>query len=297
MLPDRRSFLFGITLSEIAFILFFVLLLFAFLKFLEKDKHIDELTQRTDHQRQALEHIRDRMAAHDAGTLDELFGELAALDTLEGEIQTLRDENTELQTRLVELNQVASLVEAAASESSLDEPITELVQETLAARGEIEALRERDPDLVPEGTSMPEAIRELSRRYGDQEGREKHLLKQLDARTGGRDFPPCWAERDTGDIEYLFDIAINDEGLRLTSAAPQSRQHDYRLLPGTAELTARRLDIDEFAVLARPVFRSSVRDNCRHFVRIHDYSTNGRNYKWTLTIEDYFYKFVATRND
>ena len=73
-------------------------------------------------------------------------------------------------------------------------------------------------------------------------------------------------------------------------AAPAYRKPEFDGLVNAHRLTEERISLPTFEALAAPILAQTNSQNCRHYVRITDRSENA--YKHTLTIEDYFYKFV-----
>lgn len=328
MSEGTRSFFFGTTLSEIGFILFFALLLFAFFQ-MEADKRI---IQKEQHQNEELEErlafreeelaskVRQIEALHALSQLspevqDKFFDELVPMVELQIKNEGLVRENEGLQSRLMELSEVREqLKELAAENSTSEEELTEalrikkVLEESI--KKEFEAI---SPERVVEAIKLANVInkfnesaetpitneKELSKRLKDASSvdnfeRENNDLRgrvaHLRGRLGGRDLPPCWANKESGKPEYLFSVVILDKGLVFSKAAPEYRAVEYENLVNTTQLTSSILTLEAFQSLAKPILEYSDSLGCRHYVSITDKSENA--YKSTLTIEEYFYKFV-----
>ncbi|WP_305906312.1 hypothetical protein Q9L42_020925 (plasmid) [Methylomarinum sp. Ch1-1] len=92
----------------------------------------------------------------------------------------------------------------------------------------------------------------------------------------GRDHPPCWADENTGRIEYLFDIVITQEGLVVEKAWPKHRQNEAENLPRINEILGHTVSKATFLRATEAIFNLSKEKNCRHFVilknRVNDLS-------------------------
>ncbi len=311
MNSDRRSFFFGATLSEIGFILFFALLIFAFFKQQEDQNKIDDTVNRLEIvlkeievRSAALAELEKAVSFNSEEERDKYFSELIPRSELSVRNVELESQVVELRDRLEELHKIELAIdEMANSHDSTEEEIRSALELRDALSQLTGAKEEISSEVLSAALDAQMAINEFNAgssepirdaedlanklsRIGDLEGQVKNLRGRL----GGRDLPPCWADRDTGKIEYLFDVIISDDGLRFASAAPIYRLQEFQLLPNTKEMTAELISLGRFEVLADPILEISDQKQCRHYVSITDRSENA--YKTTLTIEDYFYKFV-----
>lgn len=311
---DRRSFFFGTTLSEIGFILFFALLLFAFFQRSIDLKSIQEAKERAQvlavqiaARESALAELEKVMAFKSDAERERFFNELVPRKELATENEELARENEELQSKLEMFDALQQQIDSAANsnesmkdqiedalalkqalEESLvgqDDMSPEMLADALETQKVLEEFNESAPVPIDDPEALAEAL-EQAQRVGDLEGQVLNLRGRL----GGRDLPPCWADRKTGKIEYLFDVIITDSGLQFSSAAPNYRSQEYADLPNTGRLTDGQISLGQFESLAKPILDISNSKQCRHYVAITDRSENA--YKDTLTIEDYFYKFV-----
>lgn len=314
MSADRRSFFFGTTLSEIGFVLFFALLIFAFYQHQgdrrdleEAQAENEELDALFESQQEAFSVINERLHSASDEERQAFFDELVPALELQAKVEALEKESAARDTQLAELTEVQDLIgdvsgnrdgaaeemrEALLIKENLEQAFgpadarsPELVAEAIKARDAIEKFNERTADRISDADSLARTLDD-SLRVRDLEGQVRNLTGRL----GGRDLPPCWAHRETGNIEYLFDIVISDEGLQLTPAAPDYRRQEFDALINTDRLTGNRISLGTFETLAAPILTVTNGQDCRHYVRITDRSEN--SYKFTLTIEDYFYKFV-----
>jgi hypothetical protein len=122
-------------------------------------------------------------------------------------------------------------------------------------------------------------------------GQVAFLKGKLDAR-GGRDYPPCWAEEQTGRVQFLFSIEIVGEGLNITPAWPAGREADARALPAVVELLSpSSLSLSEFSKHMQGIDRDSKEKNCRHYVLIRNKVSQLDVFNRSrFAIENFFYK-------
>ena len=289
MSADRRSFFFSTTLSEIGFILFFALLIFAFFQHQADRLELEVVTAEKDEVEASLElqqdaflRIDERLQFASDEERKAFFDELVPVLELQARFDALEKESTDRDTQLAELTEIQDLVSDTAGNS---DRAAEEIRDALRLKEGIDNFNEKTADQITDADSLAQKLDD-SLRARDLEGQVRNLTDRL----GGRDLPPCWAHRETGNIEYLFDIVIMDTGLLLTSAAPDYRRQEFDALINTDRLIRGRISLRTFETLAAPILVVTNDQDCRHYVRITDRSES--SYKLTLTIEDYFYKFV-----
>ena len=130
---DRRSFIFGATLSEIGFILFFALLLFAFFQRGKDLKMIDEgrdeaarLLIVIEARTAALAELEKVMDFKTEAERDRFFSELVPRKQLAAENDELLKKNEDLQSKLELFDDLQQQIDDAADGSeSLEEKIAE----------------------------------------------------------------------------------------------------------------------------------------------------------------------------
>jgi hypothetical protein len=133
---------------------------------------------------------------------------------------------------------------------------------------------------------------DLERENRDLRGRMAWLEQQLKAR-GGRDYPPCWAEPETGRPQYLFTIEIRSGGLKLAPAWPPERASDAGRLPGIDGLAvADTLPIPAFRARVQPLAADSAARHCRHYVRLVNRVSDLTLFnRYRYAVEEFFYKY------
>ena len=298
---ERRAFLIGMTLNELVFLLFFLLLIISAVMLKGADRRNREqaqqsetLTEQLSQSRQELddafrklvlqEAVMSRLeqvsAGHSSEQLDDFFSRLVEdrrkaglLDQLQADHHRLSERNLALEQDHASLRAIQRLLTDAGLESDSANP--------------------GDP-----GTTI-QALIDSARRNQQQAlalaGQLSLAEQQLRAYEGsGVDHAPCWTNPRSGEIEYLYRITILESGLRVQPAWPTHREPQVAKIPGARALSGQQLDNRRFLRLARPVYDWSVAHDCRHFVRVIDHpDTSKQTFKTRLqTIEAYFYKLL-----
>ncbi|MFM0009150.1 hypothetical protein [Paraburkholderia sediminicola] len=135
------------------------------------------------------------------------------------------------------------------------------------------------------------ALATLKKENTDLSGQLLFLKGRLNAR-GGRDYPPCWANEQTGKVEFLFTIEILADGLRIIPAWPDTRQVDAAALPEVGKLTIPRpLSLAEFRKAMQGIDRLSKAKDCRHYVYLKNRLADLDSFNQSrYAIENFFYK-------
>jgi len=279
----RRSFLLGITLNELGFIMFFLLMIVS--------------------------------AATLQNTKQKLAQETQLKVKLQAEIDTQQaneDNFKRLQLLESRLMQVGGFA-AKPSEQQLDELFTrlqeaqagiELQQANTQLQRELEALqdyRKLVDVLARNGLAdgSPQAVEKLLhdaevvlQEQKTLKGRLAYMQKKL--QENGLDHPPCWADAQSGAVEYLYSITLYENKMHITAAWPGHRKADLRLIPGAKKLAGTTVTLKQLDRQVAPLFAWSKAHNCRHFVRIKDDSKTSKEAfkRQMLAIEAYFYKYL-----
>ena len=241
---ERRSFLFSLTLTELAFLMFFLLLLLALTQLGLRDDDRTVVTTLRDIR--GFEGLEQRILENDHD-----FVELVRAP-LEAVLSSTDAERLERLTRLIE----ADDLQASGAQPCADEGV-KLEQANQNLRGQLENVR---------------------RRCG----------------RGGLDYPPCWADPNSGAIDYIYDVTLREESIDVARSWRDSRDQAARAIPGALELVGVGHTIQRFSDRADPVLAWSNASDCRHYVRIYDGAVTKDGFKRTLlTVEDFFYKYLV----
>lgn len=292
---ERRAFLIGMTLNELVFLLFFLLLIISAVMLKgaehrnrEQADQSAEVSRQLQQSRQELddafrklvlqEAVMSRLeqvsAGHSKEQLDDFFSRLvedrrkaSQLDQTLADQHRLREQNQALQAELARLTRIQQLLNDAGLNGDPADTVQALI----------------------------DTARHNQQRVQSLTGELALANQQIRAYEGsGVDHAPCWTEPRSGDIEYLYRITILESGLQVDAAWPARRAQQVKQIPGALALAGQQLDSRDFQRLARPVYDWSVAHDCRHFVRVVDHpDTSKQTFKARLqTIEAYFYKLL-----
>ncbi|MCI0733970.1 MAG: hypothetical protein L0Y38_09145 [Methylococcaceae bacterium] len=277
---DRRGFLLGMTLNELVFMLFFLLVLIGAHLLEARNKEIAVQSARLAQLQQKL--------LQQKSNLNEAFSKLGAVkDTF--------DRLQELQPRIApgELaEQFKRLVESESKARTDNEHLRNLLTQLFHAAGQSNTQESEPP---------AEALRRVLARQTTIEAQNKELesrIKTLHARTGGSglDHLPCWIDPESGEIEYLYRVILLENRLKIEAAWPASRDGEAEKLMSLRVLANRTVSAAEFSRLAGPILAWSRRQKpeCRHFVRIQDHEATTKTAfkKHLRLIETFFYKYL-----
>lgn len=282
MIPgqERRSFVLSVTLTELALLLFFLLLLTAMWQL-----------NRLERQNEGMILLVAQAAGADPAVLREKI-EAAAKNA-----EAVR-ENVELRERISQLEAEQSGIQMLLEERNKRErdDFVELVR--TAARNTVAALENSQlREMLAGAEEKRDSLSEALQRALSENANLRNQIRNIERRVGqgGIGFPPCWADED-GKPEYIFTVVLQEQHFSVLPAWPPHREDDFHRVTGAAELLRSNLNRAQFAQLARPVLEwSRAQDpECRHFVRINDRPTMSKEaFKANLLlVEDFFYKFL-----
>jgi hypothetical protein len=227
-------------------------------------------------------------------------------DTLSGEKTIAANENNalarerdtrteedrkEIDALRAEVAALAPLKPVAEAAAKLDpgQPPASVIQRALArlqltettGTTELNASADRDINsLRAENEELRQKIARASTAEAAAPAHEKETLP-----------PPCWMNAQ-GEAQYLLDVTIKDEGLRVRDIAPASRASDPRLKPLKALPRDTDINPELFRRVIDPIFRATVRDQCRFVVTMRDGTgpASKQIYKGLRRlVESYFY--------
>lgn len=278
----RRSFLLGMTLNELAFMMFFLLMLLSTAALRNRTVQLEQEMRKNSELKQDVTRIQKN--------LDESFKRLQLLESAISHIAGLGPNPTqeELDQAFTKLQAIENVDQVTTENARLKESLRQMKQLQ-------NQLSQIDPVATPAQTlaSLIEKSRSAQRDRQNLRGQLQYLQQQL--KGNGLDHPPCWADPETGAIQYLYKITIHEQTVSVEPAWPDNRDSDIRSIPGALDLAGKSLDLETFKTKADPVFQWSKAHECRHFVRIYDEpSTSKRGFKTALlTIESVFYKYLV----
>lgn len=243
----RRGLVLGLTMAEImVMILFMLLLLLAALD----NHHREELakTQLTIRDQSELisqfvlvqEKLADIAAHNPAGV---------TVDDILQQIKREHDANERLKEKIIRLEPF----EATAK-------TLETIMQGLAGKGE----------ATPTASQIVEQIQQMARLIKENEtlkGQNTQLSRQIRVTGRGNEFPSCWVTPD-GRIESIFELWINEVGIRIIDRTPFHRLGEREKLPLSEIRYDTNLDRYEFETAVRPLYQWSIDHQCRFYVMI-----------------------------
>jgi len=292
-LIKKSDQVFQLSLTELAFIVIFILLiLFGWLVQHQQQRNAKLEKELVDAQKAAVSaeawgDIRNEVSGmlRDRGATDKdinkSLSDLVERRTALLENQRLRRRIEELDAQLTALTALKTEVEKAANKAEATEKI---VGESLALKSALEKTLGRPvgpaeiPKLVEElavavkltqdSKETGVDVRELVRTNERMKNLVAHYERRLNMR-GGIDFPPCWLDSNTGKVEYLFNVDLIPSGVLLTPSWPSYRESEARALPSAnALLNPKGLALAQFNALMQGIDQKSRAANCRHDNRI-----------------------------
>lgn len=298
----RRSFIFGITLTE-------VLVLFVFLLALLIGGNVE--TQ----QKESV--LRGNLPESVVDLQDELVGIRARayeegnqLSMLRSEYSQLVDENASLRDMVYQefssssnpdsktlLSALAPLMENDESVEFLHDvadALSEgLAMETLKERNELlsELLDAEEADMqacmgLLTDTEADDSLMDIQECTGKLRYLEKTYAQGISDVP-----PPCWLS-PSGKSQSLFRVQIDVEGFAVDKAWSESRDVDAAAVKGAVPMIGRRFDAPQFLAATEELFEQSLQLKCRHVVDVYDLIDSDKElYKSSMkTIETRFYK-------
>ena len=264
----RRGIVMGLTMAEAGILIIFVLLLLI---------GFNEWVQTAER-----EGMRGKVAVEEA--------RLSALETAQSHLrealnvlglpETASDEEIRAMVRSV---QEASRTPTAQSAMR---DVREMLNQIRQAQKELEKAKDG---------SLAETVARQSWRIANQEGQLEHLEDKLKEAGLGKGERPCWVKPD-GTIEYLFDVVLASNGIRMRENAFPHRGKERESLPFPQTNPSEVLTEGEFLRRTQGLFESSAAQNCRFFVVVYDATEPSEKdlYKSLLrTVEGHFYKRLS----
>ena len=265
---EKSQSIIEMSLTELAFVFYFILLIFSALKFIEFNDRI-------------MEEKEKNIEAHE---------QLQQLTKVELEYEKLR-KSVEIIAQKFNI----------PPESEDDEIFQELILiseqiDNLEEQAELrEVLAEAKEALETESSKGSDIAVKLLQAYNDSKGQNINLRQKIVEinKGNGLDHPPCWSDSVTGKAQYVFDVVINEDSIVVHPGWPSSREKQatsdshIMKIPGEYETNPIlwRNSID--------LFRDSEKAKCRHIVRIYDNANTKTSYKTYMRgIENHFYKFL-----
>lgn len=296
----RRGLVLGFTLAEIVVLVIFLLLLALTTLLARKEQELVELAEKleraetraaeTAHALEELERLVDAVGGQDA--FDDDFKLLVeSLQT----VDSLEAKRLALEERIAKLSETEEMLakEALGSGGALEK----FIADAKAGRTLREA-QAASPTLanVPPAEVVALAGRadDLAREAENLKGQVQNLRNRLAAGGHGTEYPPCWADSETGRIQYIFDVALSADGFVVRKRDLAHRAEDWQALPLERVTFDQRTDAGTFLTQFEPLYAWSVQRECRFFVRAFDQTgptEKGIFKRQMRVLEARFYKY------
>lgn len=272
----RRGFVLGLTLAEAALLLVFVILLLMVAGFERRDRVIASLG--------SLQSVLAESAPADVDPVRYADEQLAALAELREAAQSAGhdwdDDFIELVRAIVESASANDLVDASKALQDKQDQLDRMLE----ALGDVEGA---------EGMAqLLERLADSEARLSNQHGQLMALRDRLERSGQGGVLPSCWMTPE-GRIDYLLDVVLASDGIRMRESFPESRRAERDRLPLPTISSGRTYSQGEFQALTKATYDWSVARECRFYVTIFDGTRDHEKerYKSLLTtVEGHFYK-------
>lgn len=285
---SNKNEIFGVSLNELAFLLFFLIVLLSAVKINNDKEIIDNKTEQSAFLEQKLKLTQKE------------------LDHAVSELNLVKDKLSEIFSSGKQLNpdyldeQITNLVRLEEKNRNLETELQK-TKEQLEKEQESSALLEKiNTTLTDSGVDDAQALIDA---YKKEVVKNKTLMgqyKNIERRLvgNGLDHPPCWADSESGRPEYMFNIKIMAETYILERSWPAYRNDEMQEIAfAIDEDLPSEFTHQEFRKLANPILLHSKEQEpeCRHFVMVKDSTeTSKEQYKNGLSrVENYFYKLIV----
>lgn len=282
-----KSSILDTSLTELAFIFFFILLLVSVWKLNEQETKLTELKKQNQRQQEFLvraqvisELIEKIKKEEGADNFDEYFTEIVKLKEQAQRVERLEVELHEIKSELsFYKNQMVEIFKDGDK------------NEIMAQIKEVALLKNILADAVPTETDANKALKQVLLERNDALGQNSNFRQQIVKLGNGLVHPPCWADTKTGSIEFMFDVTIQEDSVVFARGWPESRNEQVIADPLILSVIGEYKINTEHLAKTRPIFEDSVKNNCRHFVRVSDKAISKDAFKkHLLAIEQHFYK-------
>jgi hypothetical protein len=284
---ERGNSIIETSLTELAFIFFFILLIFSAWKINEISVQLESNTEDKSVLETKIEKLKATLiSASEFFAIDsnvspeELFDELTL-----GRKAVLELDETKQELELV-TSSLNEIVEASSSKNA--EKIAQEIRD-------IEKVKELISEKGLGDKTLSEALENVVKQNADFKGQNKNLRNKIEKLGNGLDHPPCWADAQTGAIQYVFNIIINEDSIEVLQGWPEKRKKEALTNPNINTVLGIYPNNSSFWLKSNGLFQESVQQECRHFVRVYDHAKSKSAFKnYLLGIENHYYKYLRT---
>jgi len=270
------------SLAELAFSLFFVLLIFSVFKIDEAHSEKKMLKEQVEYLKKDLVSAAEAFGKSEEFDPKEIFKELRIGKQAVEKLKTTLEEKKVLSDRLDSLKELEKQLKS--SPDDITKKLTQLnnIKKSLGGK-------QGEKDLA-------ETVKELLQKNNDFRGQNKNLRAKLVKEGNGLDHPPCWAAPDTGNIQYVYNVIINEASTEFIPGWPNSRNQQALANPHITKIAGLYTSNEMMWKATQLLYGDSVKGKCRHFVRVYDHAKSKGSFKrYLLGIENHFYKFLSNK--
>lgn len=324
----NNDFLFGITLTELILMLFFLLLLISAFMSAEKSsiiskvEHENELIVKENLDLKLQNKVSRTLSEEMIGSLlrfrlgedkhqekaKQIFKEMSNQTKLIAENEKLKSEveayeanekllkmDEEFKVQLSRKSSILALLKDINSTEQLQNVFTDL--ETL--QKENAKLNVNDAKLRRENSALEKTLKKLTSLSKEEllyaqeilKGQVSYLTRRLNM-GGGSELPPCWANRKSGRAEYLFTVILGEYAIRVAPRWPSYRSKELQKYGSLERLFNVDLSVDEFLRMTKAIYKDADKKECKHYLYMFDDALTKDGYKTKrLHLENYFYKY------
>jgi len=272
----RRGFVLGLTLAETALLLIFIILMLLVIGFDRRDRSLALLQQ-----------FQQVISAHipsGQDPIEYIQSQLTLIQQLRDAVQQYDQEWDEDFIQLVRAvasagnnTDVAALTKALEDKLAQLEKLLEFAKNIDGANGAKELI-ERIADLEVDNQNQRGQLAELRNRLG-KVGLSNYL-------------PSCWSTPE-GRTEYIMDVALVSDGIRVRETIPEYRLVERSSLPLPQMDPAQVYTQSDFQIATKGLYDWSIANECRFYIFVYDGTAAHEKelYKELLrTAEGHFYK-------
>lgn len=283
---ERGNSIIETSLTELAFIFFFILLIFSAWKISDisetlesKEVTEDNLQKKVKELQATLQSSSEFFSLGNDVSPEEMFQELIIGRKAVKELKTTKNELEQAKSSLSEIME--------ASDNNNVEDIKE----------ELKAIDKAKDLMASKGVdkeSFEKSIESLVQQNSNVKGQNINLRNKIKNLGNGLDHPPCWADDETGAIQYVFNVMINENSVEVFEGWPDKRVQEALNNPKITQVIGLYSTNESLWNKSNSLYQESVENECRHFVRIYDHADSKSSFKkYLLGIENHFYKYLS----
>jgi hypothetical protein len=251
-----RGLVLGLTMAEVAILIIFILLL-------ASTALLDQERKKREEALQEVKNLKEQKIVHEkiegGKDISEFVRELVIAR------EALR-QGKDVHSHLAEAKRLIDKYEEAARKSGV-EPTPRDVTEALIESKELkEALAKISSKSVKEFVQENNNLRTETNRL---EGQLANAQKKLKSSGNGKEMPSCWAKPD-GTVEYIYEVAVSNNGMIARNTNLPHRDTDRKLLPTNTVIKNQQVSSSEFISMFQPLYQWSLGKKCRFFVKVYD---------------------------